>query len=96
LLSIEKKPDVWAVTGPMTIDHIQSMLKTEHVFVADSALTIDLSGITDVDTAAISLMMEWLRRAQQSKTQLTFTHLPENLTQLAHLYQVTDILHTPN
>ena len=80
----------------MTIDHIQSMLKTEHAFVADSALTIDLSGITDVDTAAISLMMEWLRRAQQSKTLLTFTHLPENLTQLAHLYQVTDILHAPN
>ncbi len=80
----------------MTLNHIESVLQTEHAFVVDSSLTIDLSGVTEVDTTALSLMMEWLRRAQASKTNITFTHLPDNLQQLAHLYQVADIIHAPN
>lgn len=59
---------------------------------ADGELVVDLSRVEAVDSAAVSLMLSWLRRAQRSRVALRFTHVPENLLSLARLYGVAELL----
>jgi len=53
---------------------------------------VDLSGLTEVDSAAISLLLEWRRAAQRDKRKITYINLPDNLKSLATLYGVTELL----
>ena len=55
-------------------------------------LEIDLAGVAAVDTATISIMFEWLRRAQAQQCELKFANFPQNLISLATLYGVQDII----
>ncbi len=55
-------------------------------------LTVDLSGVEAVDSSAISVLLQWLRLAQQKKISLVFINLPANLRSLADLYSVADVL----
>ena len=54
--------------------------------------TLDLSAVTEVDSAAISLLFEWRRAALAAKRSIRFVNLPDNLTSLAKLYGVTEIV----
>jgi phospholipid transport system transporter-binding protein len=55
-------------------------------------LEIDFSEVTDIDTAALSLIMEWQRNALASKCTISFVNLPANLNSLAELYGVTSFI----
>lgn len=54
--------------------------------------TLDLSGVTEVDSAAISLLFEWRRAALAANRSIRYVNLPDNLTSLAKLYGVTEIV----
>lgn len=55
-------------------------------------LVVDLAQVEAVDSSAVSLMLAWLRAAQRSNVKLTFSHVPDNLLSLAHLYGVAEPL----
>jgi phospholipid transport system transporter-binding protein len=75
----------------MTVQQVTSLL-AEGELPVGAPLEIDLTGVSDVDTAALSLLFEWMRRAAVRNCQLTFAHLPENLASLATLYGVLDLI----
>ncbi len=54
--------------------------------------TLDLSGVTEVDSAAVSLLFEWRRAALAAGRSIRYVNLPDNLTSLAKLYGVTEIV----
>ena len=54
--------------------------------------TLDLSGVTEVDSAAVSLLFEWRRAALAANRRIRYINLPDNLTSLAKLYGVTEIV----
>lgn len=56
------------------------------------SLEVDLSGVTDVDSVAISLLFEWVRQARAKQCTLTYSNLPVNLVSLASLYGVLEFL----
>ena len=58
------------------------------LFVRDG-LVVDLSQLEEVDSSAVSLVLEWLREAQRNQRKLRFTKLPDNLKSLATLYGVS-------
>lgn len=58
----------------------------------ESETTLDLSGVTEVDSAAVSLLFEWRRAALAAKRSIRYVNLPDNLTSLAKLYGVTEIV----
>ena len=75
------------------LDSINKQLLNEtEAFAMEGAIEVDFSAVTDVDTAAISLMLEWQRRATASDCTIKFTHLPVDLISLATLYQVNDFI----
>ena len=59
---------------------------------AAAEVTLDLSAVTDVDSAAISLLFEWRRAALAAGRRIRYVNLPENLQSLAKLYGVTDLV----
>lgn len=57
-----------------------------------SPLVIDMAQVQAVDSAAVSLMLSWLREAQRNNIQVCFAHVPDNLLSLAKLYSVAESL----
>ena len=55
-------------------------------------VTLDLSGVTEVDSAAVSLLFEWRRAALAANRSIRYVNLPENLRSLAALYGVTELV----
>lgn len=55
----------------------------------DQALTLNLSGVERVDSAAVSLLLTLKRLRPDS---LTVTHIPANLQSLIRLYDVDELL----
>ncbi len=57
-----------------------------------SETTLDLSGVTEVDSAAVSLLFEWRRAALAAKRNIHYVNLPDNLKSLAQLYGVAELV----
>ncbi|MCW5576642.1 MAG: STAS domain-containing protein [Burkholderiales bacterium] len=55
-------------------------------------VTLDLSGVTEVDSAAVSLLFEWRRAALAGGRSIHYVNLPGNLKSLARLYGVTELV----
>ncbi|HKA39315.1 MAG TPA: STAS domain-containing protein [Burkholderiales bacterium] len=80
------------VQGPVTVDNVVSLLEQGREQLASASTTIDLSGVTEVDSSALSLLLEWRRDAARNGRALRFARLPANLQSLAQLYGVTELL----
>lgn len=52
----------------------------------------DLSAVTEVDTAAIALLLDWQRRASFRGGRLQFSGVPADIASLAKLYGVDGLL----
>ena len=89
---ITRNGDSIKVSGPLTIETVRALYDAGLQANGSKSLLIDMSGIEAVDSAAVSLMLNWLREAQRSGVQLTFAHVPSNLLSLARLYGVADLL----
>lgn len=90
--NITQQENQWNVSGEMLMDNANNLLSLSNSYEMPADLAIDFSAVTDVDTAALSLMMEWQRRALKSNCNIRFNHSPENLISLAELYGVTDFI----
>jgi phospholipid transport system transporter-binding protein len=95
--NITQQENQWQVSGDVLMDNANNIVNLSNSFAMPAELVIDFSAVTDVDTAALSLLMEWQRRALSSNCSLSFKHLPEDLNSLAELYGVaTFISHNHN
>jgi phospholipid transport system transporter-binding protein len=81
-----------AVQGPITLESAVALLaRSKELFTAPQ-VTVDLQGVTDVDSSALSLLLEWRREAAGSGRAIRYLNLPANLRSLAELYDVTELL----
>jgi phospholipid transport system transporter-binding protein len=81
-----------AVDGPLTIANAAQLAEEgRRMFVAERVV-VDLKGVTEVDSAGVSLLLEWRRAASGANRQIEFVHLPANLKSLAVLYGVAELL----
>ena len=82
----------WRVSGDVLMANAQALLDQSTALSLEIDTEIDFSAVTDVDTVALSLMLEWQRRAAKNNCNVTYSHLPANLISLADLYGVTDFI----
>ncbi len=54
--------------------------------------SVDLSGVTDVDSTAVSLLLELTRRARAAGKSLRFVHAPPRLATLTAFFDVNEVL----
>ncbi len=82
----------WFISGDVVFNNASHLLETSIGFDLAGPIVIDLEQVTDVDTSAVSLMLEWTRRAIAANTHVTFVNLSPNLISLANLYGVTEFI----
>lgn len=92
MTTISLQNNQWHVTGEILMDNANTVLIESDALEMANDLQVDFSAVTDVDTAALSLLIEWQRRAMASNKKIVFTHLPESLHSLATLYGVADFI----
>lgn len=89
---IERQGNRLMVSGAMTMQTVNALLAEVAPMLVDADLQMDLGQVTEVDSAAISLLFEWLRQAHHRKVGMTFTNIPDTLASLASLYGVDDLI----
>jgi phospholipid transport system transporter-binding protein len=80
------------VQGPVTANNVLSLLAQGAERFTGSRVTVDLSGVTEVDSSALSLLLEWRREAVRNGREISYHNLPASLRSLADLYGVTELL----
>jgi phospholipid transport system transporter-binding protein len=78
--------------GPVTMANVEALLVDGAKQIEGTRVTVDLSGVTEVDSAALSLLLEWRRQAMQASRTIRYINLPQNLRSLAELYGITELL----
>jgi phospholipid transport system transporter-binding protein len=89
---IECDGDRCSVQGPITLDNVVSLLAQGNGLFIAPQVAVDLAGVTEVDSSAVSLLLEWRREAGRNGRAVRFVNLPGNLKSLAKLYGVTELL----
>ena len=90
------RTEVLALSGGLSFETLPAVLEqsvqyAERTDLPDR-LTIDFSDVSDVDSSAVALLLEWRRQASQRGKRLDFVNLPANLLALAELYGVADLI----
>ena len=80
------------VSGRLTMETVGELLNLGAPPTGQAEWVVDLARVEAVDSAAVSLLLAWLRAARRSRVQLCFAHVPQNLLSLASLYGVLDML----
>ena len=80
------------VAGPITIANATAVLAESQGVFTTPRVVVDLAGVTEVDSAAVSLLLEWRRSAARANREIQFENLPQSLRSLAELYGVSHLL----
>lgn len=89
---ITRDGDKLQLSGPLTLQTVKALFDQGLQAGEKTKLEVDLSQVEAVDSAAVSLMLAWLREAQRGNISLYFSHIPDNLLSLARLYGVAELL----
>mgnify|MGYP001764484940 CR=1 FL=1 len=79
------------VSGPLTMGTVAALMDID-LSGAEDRLVIDLGQVEAVDSAAVSLLLVWVRSFSRKGVRPCFANLPDNLSSLARLYGVAELL----
>lgn len=80
------------VDGDITVSSAASIIATLKTHIAADLHTLDFSGVAQVDSSALALIIGCQREAAQYQRRLQVTGLPDSLRKLADLYGVTSFI----
>ncbi|MDP1666528.1 MAG: STAS domain-containing protein [Methylobacter sp.] len=76
----------FVIDGDLTFATIDKQtLKSFSFLKAAKEVTIDLSRVSNTDSAGLALMIEWIKYSRHNRTQIAFKNIPEQLLNLAKL-----------
>ena len=95
-MNAEARSEVLALEGALSFESLPAVLVQSETYSArddlPDRLTIDFAAITEVDSSAVALLLEWRRIAARLGKTLLFVNLPANLLALAELYGVSELI----
>jgi phospholipid transport system transporter-binding protein len=91
---IRRNGDSLFVEGALTLGTVSEVAGAAREHLRQGARVVDFGGVTEVDSAAIALALEWLRQAaeDEGKPGLRYANLPLAMQNLAKLYGVSELL----
>ena len=89
---IECKEGRCTLKGAVNLENALALREDGLRLFTAAEITLDLSGVTEVDSTAVSLLFEWRRAALAANRTIRYVNLPGNLTSLASLYGVTELV----
>jgi phospholipid transport system transporter-binding protein len=80
--------------GPLTFPTARAarLAGLEALATAPPSLEIDCTGVTVADSAGLAVLLDWLAAAKLSGHALKYTGLPQDLTALARISEVEQLL----
>ena len=83
----------FALTGEMSFDTAERILKaSEKPFEGHTQIEIDLSGVTESDSAGLALLLEWVTWANHTVREIRFEGMPERVMAIAKTTEVDQLL----
>lgn len=83
---------VFKPVGPLIMDSAAEHVAKGRDMAKGGDLVVDLSGITECDSAALALMLDWMRACTAQGGKVSFRSIPPGLVSLAQVYGVDDLL----
>jgi len=83
---------VFAPHGPLTMLSAAAVLEEGRRLAAEAPLTLDFGAVTAADSAALALILDWLRTARTAGQRIVLRNLPAGLVSLAALYDIDTLL----
>ena len=94
-LSIDIVDGVAKLRGQLNRHSVEKISKANEREITKTQNTlVDLSDVTEADTAGLAWLLYLVEQATAHKCQLTFAHLPSDLLKLAQLSAVSQFLPT--
>lgn len=87
---IVREGHIIKVQGAVSVDNVSAKTAQGAALLDGAYLIVDLAALGEVDSSIVSMLLEWLRVANQRGCQLQFVNLPESLKSLIQLYGVTE------
>ncbi|MGH8763636.1 MAG: STAS domain-containing protein [Nitrosospira sp.] len=81
-----------SVEGSITVHNVVAVVERGIALFDRDDLVIDLIHVTEVDSSAVSMLLEWQREAHRCQRRICFANTPSNLKGLAQLYGVSELL----
>jgi phospholipid transport system transporter-binding protein len=78
--------------GAVTLDTVPGLISAAEEHFRGGAGGIDFAAVTEVDSAAVALALEWMRQAERANVALRLVNVPPSLQNLAELYGVSELL----
>ena len=83
------------LSGPVTLANVAALLEEGRRHVEEGVESIDLQGVTEMDSALLALLLAWQREAKSRERSLTLANPPQALSTIARLYGVDTLLGHP-
>jgi phospholipid transport system transporter-binding protein len=80
------------VEGPVTMANVEALIEQGRAAFTGPETKVDLGAVTEVDSTAVSMLLQWVREASAHGRRLTFRNLNPNIHSLAVLYGVADLI----
>ncbi|MGH8722353.1 MAG: STAS domain-containing protein [Burkholderiales bacterium] len=81
-----------ALSGPVTLANVAEVLEEGRKHLEDGVDSVDLGGVTEMDSALLALLLAWLREAKSRNRGLALANPPQALRTIARLYGVDTLL----
>lgn len=81
-----------SVEGSITFNNVVAVVERGIALFNHDDLVIDLTRVTEVDSSAVSMLLEWQREASRRNRRMCFANMPQNLRGLAQLYGVSELI----
>jgi phospholipid transport system transporter-binding protein len=83
----------WKLAGDLVFGNVSDLLKeVGSRFSADTAIRVDLSGVSRADSAGLALLVEWLRESERRDKSISFLNMPEQMRSIARVCGLDRIL----
>ncbi|MGD9870127.1 MAG: lipid asymmetry maintenance protein MlaB [Thauera sp.] len=83
---------VFAPAGALTMASAPAVLEEGRRLARAGSLVVDFKDADTVDSAALALLLDWMRCAQQAGHRLLVRNLPAGMLSLAGLYDLDALL----
>lgn len=83
----------FSLSGRMKFDTAGAILReSEEMFEAHTLIEMDLSGVTETDSAGLALMLEWITWANHTVREIRFHGTPDKIDAIAKTTEVDHLL----
>ncbi len=89
---LTRQGDALILDGPVTFDTVPSLVGAASEHFRGGVGTIDFSRVTEIDSSAVALALEWLRQGEAANVKIRFVHVPKSMQNLGKLYGVSEIV----